>query len=363
MIPGGLGWPLRFTLLFSRPEGGETKYQGKKWLPEKRGNDIMGTKASFCTQGVSLVLEAAAFCCAKVPLNSNWINIIVMFWNFIERHDTVMERKHFLLLLAGVFFLLSACKSQEPPATEPEAGKQSVALTVWGAEEDQALLQEILDSFQKQYAGQAEFQFTLQAQSESNCKDGVLGDLEGGPDVFAFADDQVAALAAAGALDPIADPEAIRQANLPAAVEAASVDGTLYAYPLTADNGYFLYYNKAYFSEEDIQSLNRMVDVAAKAGGKVAMDWSSAWYVYAFFGNTGLEVGLNPDGITNFCTWNSAENSIPGTEVAQAMLDIAASPGFSNRTDTDFLAGVQDGSVIAGVSGVWNAVAVEEAWG
>ncbi len=274
-----------------------------------------------------------------------------------------MERKRFLLLLAGVFFLLSACKSQEPPATEPEAGKQSVALTVWGAEEDQALLQEILDSFQKQYAGQAEFQFTLQAQSESNCKDGVLGDLESGPDVFAFADDQVAALAAAGALDPIADPEAIRQANLPAAVEAASVDGTLYAYPLTADNGYFLYYNKAYFSEKDIQSLNRMVDVAAKAGGKVAMDWSSAWYVYAFFGNTGLEVGLNPDGITNFCTWNSAENSIPGTEVAQAMLDIAASPGFSNRTDTDFLAGVQDGSVIAGVSGVWNAVAVEEAWG
>ena len=27
------------------------------------------------------------------------------------------------------------------------------------------------------------------------------------------------------------------------------------------------------------------------------------------------------------------------------MLDIAASPGFANRVDTDFLAGVQDGSV------------------
>lgn len=45
------------------------------------------------------------------------------------------------------------------------------------------------------------------------------------------------------------------------------------------------------------------------------------------------------------------------------MLDIAASPSFSNRTDEEFLAGVRNGSVIAGVSGVWNAVAVQEAWG
>ena len=32
-------------------------------------------------------------------------------------------------------------------------------------------------------------------------------------------------------------------------------------------------------------------------------------------------------------------------------------------TDQEFLAGVQNGSVIAGVSGVWNAVAIQEAWG
>ncbi len=63
--------------------------------------------------------------------------------------------------------------------------------------------------------------------------------------MFTFADDQVAALAAAGGLDPIENAGAIRSANLSAAVEAASVGGTLYAYPLTADNGYFLYYNKA----------------------------------------------------------------------------------------------------------------------
>ena len=275
-----------------------------------------------------------------------------------------MKKRAFLLILSvWMLALLAGCGGRDQPADSSQPASETVALTVWGAEEDEALLQEIFASFQSQYAGQASFQITYQPQSESNCKDVLLGDLENGADVFAFADDQVAALAAAGALDPIPASDAVRSANLSAAVEAASVDNTLYAYPLTADNGYFLYYNKAYFSEEDVQSLDRILEVAALAGRRVSMDWSSAWYVYSFFGNTGLEVGLNEDGLTNYCTWNSAEGDIRGVDVAQAMLSIADSPAFDSMTDTEFLAGVQNGSVIAGVSGVWNAVAIEEAWG
>ena len=273
--------------------------------------------------------------------------------------------KKFVCLLVSVGMLLSltACGRKTPPDTDLDKTDQIVELTVWGAEEDEALLQEIFDSFQSHYAGEASFRITFQPQSESSCKDALLADLEGGPDVFTFADDQVAALAAAGGLDPIENAEEIRSASLSAAVDAASVSAELYAYPLTADNGYFLYYNKAYFSPEDVRSLERMVEVAAQAEKRVAMDWTSAWYVYAFFGNTGLTVGLNEDGLTNYCTWNSTGGSIRGVDVAQSMLDIAASPGFASMTDTDFIAGVRDGSVIAGISGVWNAVAIEEAWG
>ena len=269
----------------------------------------------------------------------------------------------FLILTMGMLLLLSACGEKTPPAEIAGTESETVALTVWGAEEDEALLQEIFASFQSRYAGEASFRITFRPQSESNCKDILLGDLENGADVFAFADDQVAALAAAGGLDPIENAGEIRAANLSAAVDAASVGNTLYAYPLTADNGYFLYYNKAYFTQEDIQSLDRILAAAAEAGKLMTMDWSSAWYVYAFFGNTGLEVGLNEDGITNYCTWNSTDGPITGVDVAQAMLSAAASPGFASRTDTEFLEGVQNGSVIAGISGVWNAVAIQEAWG
>lgn len=272
-----------------------------------------------------------------------------------------MKGRTAALLLAAFCMAAAGCGKKEEGVSAGAA--ETVELTLWGAAEDEALLRETIRTFEQEYQGQADFRITFAVQSESNCKDALLGGLEAGADVFTFADDQVSALAAAGALDPVENAEAVEQANLSAAVDAATVRNTLYAYPLTADNGYFLYYNKRYFSEEDIRTLDGILDAAAANGGRFAMDWSFAWYVYSFFGNTGMEVGLNEDGITNHCTWNRQDGPVRGVDVAQAMLDIARKPGFSNRPDEEFLAGVRDGTVLAGVSGVWNAVAIEEAWG
>ncbi len=280
--------------------------------------------------------------------------------------ERVMKRKKYIwfpaLLLA---VLLSGCQknSSVPLAEEqtPDAG--TVNLTVWGAEEDEELLCQIIDSFQEKYRGQADFNITYMPQSESSCTNALMADLEQGADVFAFADDQLNTLVAAGALEPVENAEAAKEANLPEAVLAASINDTLYALPLTADNGYFLYYNKQYFSENDIESLDRMLEIAAEHEKKISMEWSSGWYVYSLFGNTGLSVGLNDDGITNYCTWNSTDGDIKGTDVARAMQGIAIHPGFTSVDDAGFLDGVKNGTIIAGVNGVWNAVAVEKAWG
>ena len=259
--------------------------------------------------------------------------------------------------------VLAGCSQKPDKESAAKTSPKTVSLTVWGSQEDEELVIQILDGFEKNYQGQAEFRITFAEQGESQCKDALLADLENGADVFTFADDQLNALAAAGALEPVETGEELKKEHLPAAVEAASVGNTLYAYPLTADNGYFLYYNKRYLTNEDVHTLDGILKAASESGRQFVMDWSSAWYVYAFFGGAGLDVGLNPDGITNFCAWNQAEGDIRGVDVAQAMLDIAESPAFSDRDDAGFLEGVRDGSVIAGVSGVWNAVALEEIWG
>lgn len=272
------------------------------------------------------------------------------------------------LFLPAVFLLvasLTGCQNNnETPSLDKSSDSfEPIRLTVWGGSEDEQLLQQIFESFEKEYQNEASFLITYAPQSESNCTNALMADLENGADVFAFADDQLNTLVAAGALEPIENADNLRACNLPGSISAASVNNTLYAYPLTADNGYFLYYNKQYFSEEDIQSWDRMLDIAEEQHKKVSMEWSSGWYVYSLFGNTGLTVGLNDDGITNYCTWNDTEGSIKGIDVARAMTAMAKHPGFLSTDDAGFVKGIQNGTIIAGVSGVWNAVTIEEVWG
>ncbi len=287
-----------------------------------------------------------------------------------------MKRKIFAICMAlittGMTF--SGCGTAQAPTkeagltesvTQPQttADNGTVALTVWGGDQDQEMLAEMIDGFKAAHAGEAEFDITLAIESEASCKETLLGDVLNGADVFAFADDQLMTMVAAGALAPVDNADAVRAANMEEAVAAATVNDTLYAYPMTADNGYFMYYDKSVFSESDVSSLEQMLEVAAAANRKVVMDWSSGWYLYSFFGNTGMELSLNPDGVTMTCNWNSTDGNIKGVDVAESMVSIASHPGFASMTDDVMLAGLKDGTVAAAVSGVWNSAAVAEAWG
>lgn len=238
-----------------------------------------------------------------------------------------------------------------------------VSLTVWAEESNHDLMNKMIESFKQEYAGQEEFDIQIVTAADSETRNNVLGDIHNAADVFTFADDQLSSLAAGGALAKVPNADEIKQANSEGSVEASSIGDTLYAYPMSADNGYFLYYDKAYFSDEDVQSLDRILEVAAENEKKFSMEWDSGWYLYAFFGNTGLEFGINEDGVTNYCNWNTTEGNITGVDIVNAMLDIASHPGFLDLPDGEFTSKVQDGTVIAGVSGIWNVVEIQEAWG
>lgn len=239
------------------------------------------------------------------------------------------------------------------------ATEGTVTLTVWASELQQDFTQGLIDEFTAQYPD-IDFNITLGAQSESECKDTVLADVEAAADVYTFADDQINDLVNAGALQQVAASYTYDVAgeNLAGAVNAAIVDGKLYAYPMTASNGYFMFYSKEYFSEDQVADLDTMMQVAADAGKKVSMDVANGWYLYSFFKGAGLDVALNDDG-TNICDWNAAG----GTDVAQGILDVCANPGFVSAKDEEFQTGIAEGTIIAGVSGTWDAEAAAAAWG
>ena len=239
------------------------------------------------------------------------------------------------------------------------ATTDTVTLTVWASEEDQDLTTKLIEDFKAQYP-EVTFDITLGAESESTAKDTILTDVEAAADVFAFADDQINELVAAKALQPVAATYTydVATENASGAVEAATVDGTLYAYPMTADNGYFMFYDGSVFTEDDVKSLESMLTAAEAAGKKVAMDISNGWYIYSFFQGAGYDLTLNDDG-TNACTWNAAG----AVDAAQAIMDLCATNTLVDMGDEEMATAIAEGTVAACVNGTWRAETAADAWG
>lgn len=259
----------------------------------------------------------------------------------------------------------SSAASQSAAAAPSEASSAAeswgdVKLTMWGAEEDQTMLREMADAFIAENADKGNITIDIGVQSESSAKDTVLADPEAAADVFAFADDQLNELVAAGALQEVLlNPDDVKSRNLAGSVNAATMNDKLYAYPMTADNGYFLYYDKSVLSEEDVQSMDTLLAKADASGKKFMMSLNDAWYIYSFYAGAGLKATLADDGINTVCNWNEA----PGADVTQAILDISTQPAFKSGADADIVSGIKDGSCCAAISGTWNAGTAEETWG
>lgn len=285
----------------------------------------------------------------------------------------LISRRNFLAVMGAVAAAgaLSACGGSSASTAASSTAASSTAssaaeswgdvkLTMWGAEEDQTMLREMADAFIEQNADKGNVTIDIGVQSEAQAKDTVLADPESAADVFAFADDQLNELVAAGALQEVLlNPDDIKSRNLAGSVEAASMNGKLYAYPMTADNGYFLYYDSSVLSADDVQTMDTMLEKAAAAGKKFMMSMNDAWYIYSFYAGAGLKATLADDGLNTVCNWNEA----PGADVTQSILDIAVNPGFKCGADADIVSAIKDGSCCAAISGTWNANSAEEAWG
>ncbi len=264
--------------------------------------------------------------------------------------------------LCAMFLLLTCLCGCTPSTVEENA---VTPLRVWvGDQADVAWMEQVIRDFTAANPDHS-YDIRIGVQNEGDAAKVVLADVESAADVFTFADDQLNSLLVGGALMPLVEgAEEIKSANTPESVEAATgPDGQLYAYPATADNGYFMFYNSAYITPGDAASLESLLERAAENGKKVAFPMANAWYLYSFFRGAGLEMTLAEDGLTNRCNWNAVDVPIPGTAVLATLLEFSAHPGFVEADSDAFVAGVKDGSIIAGVSGTWNAAVAAQVWG
>ena len=258
----------------------------------------------------------------------------------------------------------SAGSSQTPQPSSSGQGTPStgtdatVSLKVWGSQDDQAMLNEMIDAFKAANPDKT-WDISLMVVGENDAKTRYLEDSSAAADVFAFAHDQLKELVNAGALYEVSGrwKDGVLADNGAGSVEAASRDGKLYAFPMTADNGYFMYYDSSVFSESDVQSFDKMLQVAAAANKKVYMDIGNGWYIASFFLAAGCHVGLNEDG-SAFCTFNDAN----GMKAAEGIKAIVGNSAYIYGDGAILTGGIGD-TVAAGVSGTWDADAVKEKLG
>ena len=79
----------------------------------------------------------------------------------------------------------------------------------------------MIDSFEQKYAGQADFDITIEVSSDADTRNNVLGDIHNAADIFSMPDDQLYSLIAGGALSPVENQSEVKAANLSEAVDAA----------------------------------------------------------------------------------------------------------------------------------------------
>ena len=253
-------------------------------------------------------------------------------------------------------FLIGACKKEET--------KEVVSLRIWSSGNDQEVMQEMAEEFITYYKDEANISVVIGDNDEDGVIDHVKKNKEGMPDVYSTPNDRLQDLVEMKAIMPVTFEvdEVIEECGGEEAfpITCASLNNTLYAYPYTASNGYFMYYNSDYFTEEQVTSLDGMLDIAKENGKYIAMDFSSGWYISAFFKGAGLEITADTDGTGNICNWNAKDTAITGVDVVNAMERIARHKGFMNAEDKQFVEEVKKGNVIAGINGTWNAKVVEE---
>ena len=231
-------------------------------------------------------------------------------------------------------------------------------IKVWVADNVVDFTNQQIDAFKEANPDFADFEYTVEPVGEGDAAGNMITDVEAGADIFVFAQDQIARLVTAGALEEVApdNQEAVINDNDAGAVGAATVGDILYAYPLTSDNGYFLYYDKSVVT--DPSSLEQIIADCEAAGKNFYFELNSGWYQTAFFFATGAELTYETDDSGNFTACNATYASDEGLLALKKMVELKSSSAFQNGSAVG--EGTNVGAI---VDGTWDSGAAQDLFG
>lgn len=262
-----------------------------------------------------------------------------------------------LVLIAATFCVLAACDKKDETDYE---------ITVWVGEGTKTLTEQQIAAFNETNEWGVKFNATVEIVSESKAVGDAVSKPADSADLFCFAQDQLARAVQSNLLAGLntASVEFISQNSDADAVEAATVGNSVRAFPMTADNGYFMYYDKTKIKQSSIGDLDSIIADCRAEGVNFSMNLTSdgGWYAASFFYATGCHSNWDTDENGAFVDYDDTFDSDAGIIALKGMKKIFGLGDNYVEKDkvSDFNAGTPSGVVI---SGIWDYEAAKKILG
>ena len=277
------------------------------------------------------------------------------------------NKKIMCALLLAPAALLAACGGSDNSsdkggtAGSSQAGTTGESVTIWVSETEgvSTSFKALAEAWAKE--NNYDYTFNVVGITEAESATTMLTDVAAGADIYCFAQDQFARLVQGGALAKLGTKAAtfVTDNNTVDSARACKSGDDFYAYPLTADNGYFMYYDKSVITDEShLSSLEDLVKDCEDAGKKFSMEMgTSAWYLGGFFmaydeNNTQLcHSNWTTDDAGKFIGVDDTYNSANGIIACKGIQHLVKSEAHeSSSKAADFTAATPSAVL---VSGTW----------
>lgn len=249
---------------------------------------------------------------------------------------------------------------------------RDITLKVWAPQEEQApregypegILAYMAEKFNQEHP-EWNITFEYGVVGEDVAKDEVTKDLEKAADVFMYANDQIPFLVDSGALAQFGGSklDEIKAMNSDSMVNSVTYQDGVYGVPYSY-NGWFMFYDKSKFTEEEVKDLDVMMAKDLGEGvTNVMFQLSNSWYLPAFYyGVGGTMFGMNgTDGAAG-----SDFNDEKGLAVTNYLIDLVNNPKFANQSNEEqgkAIAAFEAGKLGAFFTGSWDRENIEKALG
>ncbi len=233
---------------------------------------------------------------------------------------------------------------------------EQVSLKIWTPENQRTngTIESMAESFQALHP-EYEISFTFEIVGEDVVKDEVMKDVENAADVFFYANDQMVELVNAGALAKLGGTtlDMINSTMSEAVVGTVTNpnDGDIYGIPFT-HNTYFMYYDKTLLTEDDVKTLEGIIEKDLGDGvTNFYLDSAGGWKLASWYYGAGCTIfGSSQADLTAGCDWNQDT----GIAVTNYLIDMNANPkvAFDNGINpTEF---ISEHKLGAWFDGSWN---------